>query len=151
MPLLLLILVSLAGQTPTTGFRTARPIEFHLAEEARGAQLIAIPESQSPRVWYVHREVQLDDRDIADARVTRDEYGLPAVNARLTADGLKKLNACLAANVGKILAVVAGDRVLMAPMIEGVLTDNEFRIAGRFTKATAEALAKLLNHGRNVR
>jgi hypothetical protein len=84
---LLLILLSLLGQSSATGFRTTRPIEFHLAEEAKGAQLVAVQESQSPRVWYLHREVQLDDRDIADARVTKDEFGLPAVNARLTAHG----------------------------------------------------------------
>lgn len=133
------------AQTPAAGFHTRRPIEFHLAEETQEAGLLPVVDVGGKRTVFLHPKAELDDRDIMSARTAKDLFDQPCVIVRLTPDGLKKMNALMAANKGRFLAIAVDDHVVMAPMIEGdSLTDDQFEMTGGFTANTANALVKTL-------
>lgn len=104
------------------------------------------PPSAAQAAGISFRAQRPDDRDIVSARTTKDASRQPSVTVRLSPDGLKKLNALMAAHRGERLAIVVGDRVVMsAMMVGGPLTKNEFEIAGGLMAKSAAALAKALN------
>jgi SecD/SecF fusion protein len=86
-------------------------------------------------------------RDIRRARVTRDDFGLPAVSFSLTPDGARRFAELTSQNIGKPLAIVLDDQVQSAPIIEGPITGGEGIIRGGFSIEEATVLALLLQAG----
>jgi len=86
-------------------------------------------------------------RDIRRARVTRDDFGLPAVGFSLTPDGARRFAELTSQNIGKPLAIVLDDQVQSSPIIEGPITGGEGIIRGGFSMEEATNLALLLQAG----
>jgi len=86
-------------------------------------------------------------RDIRSARVTRDDFGLPAVGFSLTPDGTRRFAELTSQNIGKPLAILLDDQVQSAPIIEGPITGGEGIIRGGFSMEEATNLALLLQAG----
>lgn len=89
----------------------------------------------------------VNGRDIRSARVTRDDFGLPAVGFSLTPDGTGRFAELTSQNIGKPLAIVLDDQVQSAPIIEGPITGGEGIIRGGFSVEEASNLALLLQAG----
>jgi SecD/SecF fusion protein len=94
----------------------------------------------------VPRPAALSGRDIRRARVTRDDFGLPAVGFSLTPDGARRFAELTSQNIGKPLAIVLDDEVQSTPIIEGPITGGEGIIRG-FSLEEATDLALLLQAG----
>ena len=86
-------------------------------------------------------------RDIRRARVTGDDFRLPAVGFSLTPDGARRFAELTSQNIGKPLAIVLDDKVQSAPIIEGPITGGEGIIRGGFSIEEATDLALLLQAG----
>jgi SecD/SecF fusion protein len=86
-------------------------------------------------------------RDIRRARVTRDDFGLPAVGFSLTPEGARRFAELTSQNIGKPLAIVLDDQVQSAPLIESPITGGEGIIRGGFSIEEATNLALLLQAG----
>jgi SecD/SecF fusion protein len=91
--------------------------------------------------------VAVTGRDVRRARVTRDDFGMPAVGFSLTPDGARRFGDVTARNIGKPLAIVLDDQVQSAPVIEGAITGGEGIIRGDFSIDEATNLALLLQAG----
>ena len=86
-------------------------------------------------------------RDIRLARVTRDDFGLPAVGFSLTPEGARRFAELTSQNIGKPLAIVLDDQVQSTAIIEGPITGGEGIIRGGFSMEEATNLALLLQAG----
>lgn len=86
-------------------------------------------------------------RDIRRARVTRDDFGQPAVSFSLTTEGARRFATLTSQNVGKALAIVLDDEVQSAPVIESAITGGDGVIRGGFSIEEAADLALLLQAG----
>jgi SecD/SecF fusion protein len=93
------------------------------------------------------RAAAVSGRDIRRARVTRDDFGLPAVGFSLTPDGARRFAELTSQNIGKPLAIVLDDQVQSSPIIEGPITGGEGIIRGGFSMEEATNLALLLQAG----
>lgn len=127
------ILIQLPGFTDVARARaivgqTAR-LEWRLVEEGRPTP------------------VAVSGRDIRRARVTRDDFGRPAVGFSLTPDGARRFAQLTAENIGRPLAIVLDDQVQSAPIIESAITGGEGIISGGFSLEDATNLALLLQAG----
>jgi SecD/SecF fusion protein len=91
--------------------------------------------------------VVVSGRDVRRARVTRDDFGVPAVGFFLTPEGARRFGEVTAQNIGKPLAIVLDDQVQSAPIIEGPITGGEGIIRGGFSIEEATNLTLLLQAG----
>jgi preprotein translocase subunit SecD len=97
--------------------------------------------------------VRLDDADVtgvdvADARVVPGPFGDFAVEATLTAAGSERLGRLTGQHVGRRLAIVWDDRVLLAPVIQERITGRALLTpAGGLPREEADQLAALLRVG----
>lgn len=71
----------------------------------------------------------------------------PAVAVKFTPEGTKKLVDFTRRNVGEILAITLGDRILSAPKINEPILRGEAIITGRSTPGEAARLADFINAG----
>ncbi len=85
--------------------------------------------------------------DIRRARVTRDDFGRPAVGFTLTPDGTQRFADVTSENIGRQLAIVLDDEVQSAPFIQSAITGGEGIISGGFTQQEALDLTLLLQAG----
>jgi protein-export membrane protein SecD len=97
-----------------------------------------------PTTWYLlYRAAPVNGRYLTDAEVISDSYGQPAISIKLNAEGGERLKRATGANIGKKMAIVLDDEILMAARIESEIAD-ECLISGRFSKAEADRIAFLL-------
>ncbi|HVT45031.1 MAG TPA: protein translocase subunit SecD [Thermoanaerobaculia bacterium] len=85
--------------------------------------------------------------DIRRARLTRDDFGRPAVGFTLTPDGARRFAEVTSGNIGRQLAIVLDGEVQSAPFIESAITGGEGIISGGFTMEEALDLRLLLQAG----
>ena len=91
--------------------------------------------------------VAVSGRDVRRARVTRDDFGVPAVGFSLAPDGARRFAEVTSQNIGKPLAIVLDGQVQSAPIIEGPIPGGEGIIRGGFSVEEAANLALLLQAG----
>jgi preprotein translocase subunit SecD len=139
----------LAAQS--AGFRSVRPVEFHLADEKPSPGFIAASLPGEAIVVYLHPRIELDDRDIVTASVVTGPDGGPAVKLKLTRSGVRKLNALVDRYQLKFqrLAIMSADRIVSAPFIEGWTVGDSIDILGISTQRDAIALAQAIANGRS--
>jgi protein-export membrane protein SecD len=89
----------------------------------------------------------LTGRELNDASVSLDQYGVPFISFELKGDGPKTFGDYTAANVGKILAIVLDNVVLSAPRINSAIPDGAGIIEGKFTREEADSLAVQMRYG----
>ncbi|MFQ5742806.1 MAG: protein translocase subunit SecD [Acidobacteriota bacterium] len=96
--------------------------------------------------YLVQAEDVVTGRDLKNARLQRDEMGLPAVGFTLNATGARKFERATEANIGRQLAIVLDRRIHSAPVIQARISAQGI-ISGHFTVPEAEDLALVLRAG----
>ena len=85
-------------------------------------------------------------RDIADARKTWDDRGVPALGLQLNEDAARAMKQVSQANIGKQLCIVFDEKILSAPVIMGPLSGS-FIIQASFTEAEIESIVSIMKSG----
>lgn len=110
-------------------------------------RMLKIDPRKGEKVYYIVKTSPvITGRDIKKAIQTKDQFGNPSVTFSLESDGANKMKRYTAANIGKKLAVVLDNRVLVAPVIHSVLS-YDLVVTGNFTIEEAEDLALMLRAG----
>ncbi len=104
-------------------------------------------ERRSENGYYVLKSgVIVSGNDVKNARRGTDDYGGPAVSFSLNSRGTKQLEKYSAANIGKKMAIVLDERVIVVATIQTRLSyDN--RITGGFTQEYVDDLVLKLRSG----
>jgi preprotein translocase subunit SecD len=118
-------------------------LEFRLAEAEPAAHLLEATVVGTARKVYLHKEQGLTNNDIAEARVTLDQWMKPTIFIRLTEDGRNKM-AELTDHKGKLLAILVDGKVISISTIWSKVSSSESQFAVG-TKAEAERIATGLN------
>ena len=149
--------------------RTSAILQFRLVQAgpaetrealvaAAGGQLPAgteivesIPETvngvEIPPMFYLLDIVPIvEGGELKDARLSQDEFGLPAIGFTLEATSAQKFGEFTSTNIGRLLAIVLDDRVQQAPSIESRI-DGDGIIRGQFTLEEAEDRSLMLRSG----
>ena len=149
--------------------RTSAILQFRLVQAgpaetrealvaAAGGQLPAgteivesIPETvngvEIPPMFYLLDIVPIvEGGELKDARLSQDEFGLPAIGFTLEATSAQKFGEFTSTNIGRLLAIVLDDRVQQAPSIESRI-DGDGIIRGSFTLEEAEDRSLMLRSG----
>ncbi|MED5558889.1 MAG: protein translocase subunit SecD [Acidobacteriota bacterium] len=149
--------------------RTSAILQFRLVQAgpaetrealvaAAGGQLPAgteivesIPETvngvEIPPMFYLLDIVPIvEGGELKDARLSQDQFGLPAIGFTLEATSAQKFGEFTSTNIGRLLAIVLDDRVQQAPSIEARI-DGDGIISGQFTLAEAEDKSLMLRSG----
>ncbi|MCS5702277.1 MAG: protein translocase subunit SecD, partial [Acidobacteria bacterium] len=149
--------------------RTSAILQFRLVQAgpaetrealvaAAGGQLPAgteivesIPETvngvEIPPMFYLLDIVPIvEGGELKDARLSQDQFGLPAIGFTLEATSAQKFGEFTSTNIGRLLAIVLDDRVQQAPSIESRI-DGDGIIRGQFTLEEAEDRSLMLRSG----
>ena len=149
--------------------RTSAILQFRLVQAgpaetrealvaAAGGQLPAgteivesIPETvngvEIPTLFYLLDIVPIvEGGELKDARLSQDQFGLPAIGFTLEATSAQKFGEFTSTNIGRLLAIVLDDRVQQAPSIEARI-DGDGIISGQFTLEEAEDKSLMLRSG----
>lgn len=117
-----------------------------LTEEAKKFVPAGITVMQNKWGGYlaVEDKIILSGEDIKNVRVKEDV--LPSIFFETTPNGAKKLGHFTSANIGRQLAIIFGNQVLSAPLINAHIS-NAAQITGNFEKDEAKQLAVILDTG----
>ncbi len=149
--------------------RTSAILQFRLVQAgpaetrealvaAAGGQLPAgteivesIPETvngvEIPTLFYLLDIVPIvEGGELKGARLSQDQFGLPAIGFTLEATSAQKFGEFTSTNIGRLLAIVLDDRVQQAPSIEARI-DGDGIISGQFTLEEAEDKSLMLRSG----
>lgn len=121
--------------------KTPDLIEFRLAEDEPGEGLTEMimsgPEDQK---FYVHEEVMLSSKDIAEATVEKLPTGAQ-ISVVMTELGAEKLARLTRNNIGKRVAMLIRGELASAPTIRDEIREGRAVITGDFTYEEASAIA----------
>jgi preprotein translocase subunit SecD len=115
--------------------------EVRLAELSPGPGLREAKVAQSDRSVFLHEEVILTNGDIARAELNEGPGGQFSVAVQFSASGEQKIRQATAGHIGKPLAILIDDEVVIAPTLRAELGASAM-ITGNFTRAEAERIAK---------
>ena len=103
---------------------TTPRLQFRLVSDkaAPAAETEVLTDPYTNRPLSVSREVLLDEAAVEDVLPTTTGEGRPGVGLTMTEAGGKRLAAITVANVGHRLVIVLDGRVLIAPVIKGVMS-----------------------------
>ena len=96
--------------------------------------------------YLVRRVAAVTGRDLRNARVSLDEFNLPAVSFTFNREGARKFGDITSENIGRLLAVLLDDEIQTVAVIQSRITD-EGQISGNFTQQRAADLALVLRSG----
>ena len=96
--------------------------------------------------YLVEEQVALKGDCIADVQPNIDGIS-NSINFRMNSNGTKKFSDVTSKNIGRLLAIVLDDKVLMAPMINVAIVNGAGSITGRFTAEETRDLSILLRSG----
>ena len=102
--------------------------------------------NQNENFFLTEDVATVTGESIADARITFDNFGRPAVLFRFKGDGATKFGELTGNNIGKRLAIVLDGTVKSAPVVNDRIT-YEGTITGTFTPEEAKDLALVLRSG----
>ena len=97
--------------------------------------------------YLLKKAATITGNDLANAKVTQDEIGMPAVGFTLKSQGVAKFSKATGENVGRQLAIVLDGVVQSAPRIENKISQPDARITGSFSPQEAQDLALVLRSG----
>lgn len=97
---------------------------------------------------FEFEKTDLTGKDLTLAQVTFDRSsGKPQVALKFTEEGGKKFEEITKRNIDKPLAIFLDEKILSAPIVQGVISGGEAVITGQFTVEQAKNLAIQLNAG----
>lgn len=112
--------------------------------------LSGAPESTSsgeqPGFYLVEKEAKVTGANLKDARVSRDDVGMPAVSFEFDREGSRTFGDLTEQNIGNALAIVLDKAVQSAPVIRSRIT-SQGQITGDFSSEEANDLAIVLRAG----
>jgi SecDF, P1 head subdomain len=129
---------------PRMGFEAQAAVRFEirLAEETPAPGLLEAKVPGSGRSIYLHPQVVVGNGDIARAEVMPSSNALQfVVGVSFTADGARKMRAATQNHIGKPVAILIDDQVVMAPTVRSLIGDRA-EINGNFTRERADQIAK---------
>ncbi len=101
-----------------------------------------------PREFVVLGPVVLDGSDMTDAReILTGESPYYSITFVLSSEGAEKFAELTRNNIGKAMAIVWGDRVVSAPVIQGVIAGGRGEITGQFDLDEAREVATVIREG----
>lgn len=95
----------------------------------------------------VKRRAELRGDSLKSANPTVGQYGEPIISFNLDSKGGKIFALLTEQNIGKRLAIVLDDEVLMAPVIKTAIIGGSGIIEGNFTQEDAQDISNVLNAG----
>jgi hypothetical protein len=119
------------------------PVEFRLAETEPGSDLTEMKISGSDQKYYLHKEVELSNADVASVNLGRETGNSAAgIVLTFTNEGKEKFAKVTGENIGKRLGIVVAGKLISVPVIKEAITGGETTISGRFTKEEADGIVK---------
>src|SRR5262245_60966411 len=97
--------------------------------------------------WPVTKTSPITGNDLKNARRDQDRFGSPAVNFLLTADAGRRFQDLTRKYQGQLLAIVLDHKIISAPRINAVISEQGVIEGGNFTLESAEDLALKLRSG----
>jgi predicted Ser/Thr protein kinase len=132
----------MAPEPPTLQFRlvaddadAAAPLDVMLESRGNGT-------SNSLRVL---RTVLLDGSAVARAGIVLETNGHRTIGVELTTEGARQFGAITAANINRKFVIIAGGRVLSAPIIRSAIPGGELQITGNMSADKVHKLVAELN------
>jgi preprotein translocase subunit SecD len=126
------------------------PASFEIPEDSDWYPYYENDEFGTPKLvgWYVlKKNVELDGRQVKNARSDQDQYGKPRISFELTSEGADIFGEVTAKNIKKRLAIVLDGKVKSAPVIQGEISGGQGEITGDFTMDETVFLANVLKAG----
>jgi preprotein translocase subunit SecD len=126
---------------PRMGFETHAAVRF----EVRLAEVAPAPGLREARVSgdrsiYLHQEIVVSNADIASAEVLPGRNtGQFLVSVHFTPEGTQKMRAATLNHIGRPVAILIDDEVVMAPTLRSAIGESA-EINGDFTKEEAERI-----------
>jgi len=134
---------------------TTAKMTFHMVPQGVGPNGVPppgvdlLPMQDNPQQNIpVNHHVDLDGADLTGARAGQDsQTGRWAVDFTLDSIGTRQFAEITRANIGRMFAIVLDNKVITAPVIQGVIPSGSGQITGNFTAQSATDLALLLRAG----
>ncbi len=127
--------------------RPAMKLEFRRAETAPAESLTEATVQLSGQKIYLHKDAEITNADVAEARAVDDGNGNTSVGVTFTKEGAEKMAALSEGHQGKPVAILLDGKVISAPVITASLSDRAM-ITGNFTDAEVKLLVEVLNKKR---
>jgi preprotein translocase subunit SecD len=155
----LIMITAGCGLIPTLPAPTPRglsePLAFHQVIETTAAPCPSaghgrvVPDPNDPQTCLVLGPSRLTVDRLEQVRVETDQAGQSVVQFRLPPEAVDQLAALTAELTDRPdptnrMALILGPELIMAPAVQGAITDGEVQIAGNFTRGEADALSKRL-------
>ncbi len=130
-----------------------RPGKFEMRLVAAGAEGATFPRLDGGAPETVEPMIILDEFRLRDVRMSTDAKAADprfatALDFRLDPVGMRNLLAASAEAVGRKLAVIVEDQIVVTPIIRAPIASGEGEVAGGFTPENAAFLAEALRGGR---
>ena len=123
-------------------------IEFRLVAKAPDAPgAVALPRLDGAGSESVEPQVIVNESRMRDFKVI-DEPSGAAITFRFEPTAVKNLLSATSEAVGRKLAILVDDRIVVDPVIRAPIASVQGEISGGFTKASAEQLIDLMQNGR---
>lgn len=137
----------LLGKTAKLSFRLVNPQSASILMGGAVPPGYERMPGEGGRDYIVSKQVLLSGENLIDAQPSFDEYNKPAVSFKLDALGGRKFAAITRENIRRELAIVLDNKVLSAPVINGVIPGGQGIITGSFTSKQTSDLAVLMRAG----
>jgi preprotein translocase subunit SecD len=116
-------------------------VELRRAESKPADGLTEAKIAGTDQKVYLHKEAEITNEDIAEAKVITDERKDPAIEITFTKEGQKKMAKMTKDHKDKPLAILVDGKVVSAPIVKSEVSEKAL-ITGKFTKEEAEKIAK---------
>jgi len=131
---------------------------FHLVHDDSDSLAVAVTDGASPPDGYrliatdsgpllIASDPVLTGADIVDQNLSSGTNGEPIVTVRFNDASAARLAEITAANIGRRMAVVSRGRAIIAPTIQGEISDGNVQIAGGISSDDAFNLVRALYLG----
>jgi preprotein translocase subunit SecD len=113
-----------------------------------GSVLLASDDKYTGPFGVVKRRVLVSGEDLTSANgVTDPQTNQPAISFRFNGKGASRFADVTMHNIGHKFAIILDNRIISAPVINGVIPGGQGQITGNFTTESANEMANLLNNG----
>ncbi len=126
-------------------------IEFRLVAKTPDAPgAVALQRRDGAGLESVEPQIIVNERRLREVKVVEAPASSPsvAIAFRFDADAVKNLLAATAEAIGRKLAIIVDDQIVVEPVIRAPVASLSGEISGGFTKAYAQQLVQLLQTGR---
>ena len=122
--------------------------EVRRVESEPGLNRVGLLDAETEQTVYVTPTIELTNRDVADAKPTRDQSGRPAIAITLTPHGREVLAKLSREHLHQQIAYLLDGKVVSAPTIMTEMHGGHMIIMGRFTESQAARIAQGILFGR---